>query len=414
MVDVPQIPSAHQSAEAVNFAATDAQNRQAAIVDLLRNLIRQKTHESSQCLAGSRLVETAMRENGFDVERHEPLDDAGEKLPTILGWLGKRTKYPDVLLCAHIDTSPGGTGWTRDPFGAEQSDGLIYGRGSVVSKSDIACFIHAAAAAHLAAPFGTVLVAVTSDEGSGGDHGAAYLLNEMGLRPALAIFPGFTDVITVGHNGCVQLKVRISGASCHQSIVRPEEDAMRRATQVCADIYAFADALSISSEGPVKPTLNVTKTVGGTVFGMSPGEVEIWVDRRLTPEETLGVARAELEGIFSKTASSRGTTLSVETVRMAEPMRPAPDQDAFVRILSEEGKSTNGRDLPLAVSTLYTDARWFSNAGIPTIMFGAGESDISVSRANGADERVPEHCLSDAAAILARAIVRHLLDRNTK
>ena len=70
MVDVPQFPSAHQTAEAVNLAATDARNRHPAIVDLLRNLIRQETHESSQCLAGSRLVVAAMRENGFDVERH--------------------------------------------------------------------------------------------------------------------------------------------------------------------------------------------------------------------------------------------------------------------------------------------------------------------------------------------------------
>ena len=35
-------------------------------MDLLRSLIRQETHEGSQCLAGSRLVEAAMRENGFD------------------------------------------------------------------------------------------------------------------------------------------------------------------------------------------------------------------------------------------------------------------------------------------------------------------------------------------------------------
>ena len=69
---------------------------------------------------------------------------------------------------------------------------------------------------------------------------------------------------------------------------------------------------------------------------------------------------------------------------------------------------------PLDSQALVNAVKDAKSAGIPTVMFGAGESDISISRANGADERVPEHCLSDATSILACAIVRHLLDRNTK
>ena len=57
------------------------------------------------------------------------------------------------------------------------------------------------------------------------------------------------------------------------------------------------------------------------------------------------------------------------------------------------------------------EARWYSNADIPTIMYGAGESDIRVSGANGIDERVPEACLEQATVILARAMVRFISER---
>jgi acetylornithine deacetylase/succinyl-diaminopimelate desuccinylase-like protein len=154
--------------------------------------------------------------------------------------------------------------------------------------------------------------------------------------------------------------------------------------------------------------------VGGTVFGMAPGEVEIWIDRRVTPDETLEDAKVELDQLLSDASWGPGTAVSGETVRLAEPMRPSPGQEPFVKILTEESQAVTGLVPPRSVSTLYTDARWFSNAGFPTIMYGAGESDITISRANGGDERVPEQCLGDATAILARAITRYIMEGHSR
>ncbi len=36
-----------------------------------------------------------------------------------------------------------GEGWTTDPYGAEIRDGVMYGRGVAVSKSDIATYAYA-------------------------------------------------------------------------------------------------------------------------------------------------------------------------------------------------------------------------------------------------------------------------------
>jgi acetylornithine deacetylase/succinyl-diaminopimelate desuccinylase-like protein len=379
------------------------------IEHLVEDLIRLPTYEPAQCQQAASLVKDRFLEAGLEVEFHSPTDANGSSFPIVLGWLGERTQQPDILLCVHIDTSPAGDGWSRDPFGAEREDGLLYGRGAAVSKSDVGCFLHAAEAAWKSLATKdrvTIVVAVTSDEGSGGDHGAAYLLGSLGIRPRLAVFPGFTDIVTVAHNGCIQIKVRIIGTACHQSLLEPAEDAMRAATGLCARIYAMADRLIASHSELSRPTLNVTRTVGGTVFGMAPRQVDVWIDRRVSPREDMTTVRDELLALVDEVAQEAACEVSCEVVRMAEPMRSSPSQRAFVELLKEEAQVAFGKQLQESSSTLYTDARWYSNAGIPTIMYGAGEADVRISGANGVDERVPVILLREATAILARAMSR--------
>ena len=393
--------------------ALAAANKKRAL-SLLIALVRQPTYEPAQCADIFPLVRSTMADLGFDIEEHGPKNSSGNTLPVIIGWLGPRSLQPDVLLCAHADTSPAGEGWTRQAFDAERDGGMVFGRGAACSKSDVSVFIHAALSAfvplsHRHQP--SIAVAITCDEGSGGDLGAAFILNGLGIRPALAVFPGVTDVVTVAHSGCVQLKVRITGAACHQSLLPMQEDAMRRVAAICSAIYAHANALSehgSASAGVGNPTLSITRIVGGDEFGMAPREVEIWIDRRTTPDENLIEARDEIISIVGAASDALETDLDYEVVRMAEPMRPSPKQRRFTALLCEEARAAVGTSLTTGCSSLYTDARWFSNAGIPTLMYGAGESDIRVSGANGADERVPEQCLDVATILIARAIVRFI------
>ena len=49
------------------------------------------------------------------------------------------TEVPRLVLICHIDTVVAGKGWNRDPFGAEQEEGRIYGRGACDMKSGLAC-----------------------------------------------------------------------------------------------------------------------------------------------------------------------------------------------------------------------------------------------------------------------------------
>ena len=48
-----------------------------------------------------------------------------------------------IALNAHGDVVPPGEGWSVDPYGALVKDGVMYGRGVAVSKSDFATYAFA-------------------------------------------------------------------------------------------------------------------------------------------------------------------------------------------------------------------------------------------------------------------------------
>ena len=119
---------------------------------------------------------------GFAVERHPVPADAvkANGMASCTNLVVRATfgrgRGPTVALNAHGDVVPPGQGWTADPYGAEVRDGVMYGRGVAVSKSDFATYAFAlralqAAAAEGARLDGTVELHFTYDEEVGGAIG---------------------------------------------------------------------------------------------------------------------------------------------------------------------------------------------------------------------------------------------------
>jgi acetylornithine deacetylase/succinyl-diaminopimelate desuccinylase-like protein len=53
---------------------------------------------------------------------------------------------------------------------------------------------------------------------------------------------------------------------------------------------------------------------------------------------------------------------------------------------------------------LYTDARHYSDAGIPIVLYGAGPRTITEANAHRADERLPLDDLRKATKVMALAL----------
>ena len=82
----------------------------------------------------------------------------------------------------HTDVVPIGdlSAWSVDPFGAEQKDGFMYGRGAVDMKSGVAAFVAAAIDfAKDTPPDGSIVIAITGDEEGDAVDGTTAILDWM-------------------------------------------------------------------------------------------------------------------------------------------------------------------------------------------------------------------------------------------
>ncbi len=146
---------------------------------------------------------------------------------------------PTIALNAHGDVVQPGEGWTTDPYGAEIRDGLMFGRGVAVSKSDIATYAYALRGLEASgAPLhGAVELHITYDEEAGGLVGPGWLLAKGLSKPDYVISAGFSYSVVIAHNGCLHLEVRIEGRSAHAARPDTGVDALEAATHVLSGLY---------------------------------------------------------------------------------------------------------------------------------------------------------------------------------
>lgn len=129
----------------------------------------------------------------------------------------------------HTDVVPIGNrdDWTVDPFGAENRDGFLYGRGATDMKSGVAAF--AAAAVDFVTqtpPDGALILAITGDEEGDADHGTRALLDHMGtngeqMSVCLVGEPTCPDrmgeMMKIGRRGSLSAWITVTGVQGHSA-----------------------------------------------------------------------------------------------------------------------------------------------------------------------------------------------------
>ena len=359
-------------------------------------------------------VAALLSEMGFSVERHP----VPENLVRANGMISAtnlivRERFgpgPTIALNAHGDVVPPGLGWSTDPYGAVIADGVMYGRGVAVSKSDIATYAFALSAlkASGARLGGTVELHFTYDEEVGGGIGPAWILAQGLSRPDFAISAGFSYGITTAHNGCLHLEVEIIGRSAHAA--RPDTgiDALEAAAGVLSDLYAirrtYAHTVS-PTEGIGTPNLTVGLISGGINTNVVPDKVTLRIDRRIVPEENPGDAEATLTGqIRESVAKWPGITCNTRRILLAVPFVPISGQEKLVSAIARHATRIMGEEVRTHGVPIYTDARLYSTAGIPTVLYGAGPHTLLEANGHRADEKLRLDDLHKATRVVALAL----------
>lgn len=317
---------------------------------------------------------------------------------------------PVFALNAHGDVVPPGEGWTTDPYGGEIRDGWMMGRGVATSKSDFVTYTHALLALKsTGVPLkGGVELHFTYDEEAGGAIGPGWLLEQGISRPDYAICAGFSYSVVSAHNGCLHLEVEVRGVSAHAAAPHTGRDALEAANAILSDLYAARDdcAKHVSSyAGITSPTLVVGLISGGINTNVVPDRVSFRLDRRLIPEENPEAVEAELRARIAAAAEGfDGISHSVTRILLAHPLVPLAGSETLCEVLARNAGVILGEDIATQGLPLYTDARHYSAAGAPTVLFGAGPRTIFEANAHRADERLGLDDLQKATKIVALAL----------
>lgn len=123
------------------------------------------------------LLEGVLSEAGFTCSR---VDRGG--VSNLFARWGAKGANRSLGFNGHTDVVPVGdaAAWTRDPFGGEVVEGVLWGRGATDMKSGVAAFAAAAVDfVRQTPPDGAVILAITGDEEGDADHGTVALLDWM-------------------------------------------------------------------------------------------------------------------------------------------------------------------------------------------------------------------------------------------
>jgi len=330
---------------------------------------------------------------------------------------------PTVACNAHGDVVPPGLGWSVDPYGAAVREGRMYGRGVAVSKSDFATYtwalqaVRRAAERHRLPLKGAIELHFTYDEEAGGTIGPKWLLEQGLTRPDFAISAGFSYGVTTAHNGCLHLEVEVIGKSGHAAEPEKGHDALEAAAAILNDLYAYRKALyalESAIPGIGSPTMVVGLIQGGINTNVVPDRVVFRLDRRIIPDEVPGAAEKFIRSLIEQSARKMpGIRVDIRRILFAKPFIPIPGQERLVEAIRRHARTVFGIDVAPHGVPLYTDARHYSEAGIPTVLYGAGPRTLEEANGHRADENLVLEDLYRATEVVALTFL-DLLDPESR
>lgn len=287
-------------------------------------------------------IDTTYRRFGYETTQIVAHDhpDHSARHPRINVWARRAGVAPGPCLHfnGHLDVVPAGQGWTRDPFGAELVDGVLYGRGTCDMKAGLVASIFAveALAREGLSWHGAVEQSATVDEESGGFAGVA-LLSERGFfhptkqQHVIITEPLNPDRVCLGHRGAFWFDVIAEGRTAHGSMPFLGDNAIDRMVGFLAalDRELRPRIEGRSTEAPVAPigarrgTLNLSAIAGGQSPDRPqspcvPDRCVAVFDRRVLPDESLEAAIAE---VYAFAADFPGITVK-DRLRIGPSLTP--------------------------------------------------------------------------------------------
>jgi acetylornithine deacetylase/succinyl-diaminopimelate desuccinylase-like protein len=420
------------------MAATDLRDE---VTDLLQRLIQvDTTNPPGNETAAAELLRDYLAASGVESQLIAKVPERANLVARIPGGGG-----PSLLLLCHTDVVYADPAdWTVPPFSGDLRDGVVWGRGALDMKSQVAA--NAVTIASLAregfTPSGDLIFAATADEeqggGGSGDNGYGlqwlceehpdavrcdYAINEGGGE-RLELADG-TPVYqaTVAEKMTAPFRLIVHGRAGHASMPRIADNALVNATKLIERIAAYRPEPQIGPEveaflrallGEVPPAHDaaarvakldpaagalvealLAPTFSPTIISASqkrnviPAVCEVEVDCRLLPgqhpEHVEPLIRAVLGG---------DVAYDLEWIEARGGTRSALETPLWSALEEFVGESVPGAKVGPLMCAGFTDSHWLREA-FGTVAYGffpaSGElpAEVAATLIHSADERIP-------------------------
>ena len=341
-------------------------------VELTAELIRcpSVTPEEGGALV---LLEQVLSEAGFACTRV----DRGEVSNLFARW-GDKGHAKTFGFNGHTDVVPVGdaAAWTRDPFGAEVIDGVMYGRGATDMKSGVAAF--AAAAIDFVRdtpPEGAVVLTITGDEEGDAVDGTTALLDYMDREseqmsvclvgePTCPNHMG--EMIKIGRRGSMTAWFTVTGVQGHSAYPHRANNPLNGMARLMDRLGSHQ--LDEGSEHFDASTLAiVTIDTGNPATNVIPAQARAAVNIRFNELHSGASLTEWLQGEADKVAEEFGLKVAMEVKISGESfITPPGDLSALV----SKAVQTETNQVPELSTTGGTSDARFIKAHCPVVEFG--------------------------------------------
>ena len=310
---------------------------------------------------------------------------------------------PRLVLNGHMDTVPvdDPSLWTAEPFGGKIKDGFLYGRGACDMKAGLAVQIAVAhhLGQHLDRLNGSLVMHFAVGE-ERAEPGTLSLL-DAGYTGDMGIVTEPTELkIAAATRGLAPIHIRLNGRSIHASRGHLGINPSWGLQWVLEALQEYKTHLEkqdhpLLHHGTCTPTL----VQGGVVPNAVADFIDLYVDRRLVPGETVD---AEVEEVRRRlqVAKPESSEIGIKVDVAYNRFDPAeiPVDAPVINHLLKSTKTVLGTAAEVYGAPYSSDVRNLVNdAGISAVNFGPG----NVAECHCADERVEVQQLEDCAKVIA-------------
>ncbi len=319
------------------------------------------------------LLEQVLSEAGFTCTRA----DRGGISNLFARWGGKGHART-FGFNGHTDVVPLGdeAAWTMAPFGAEEKDGFMYGRGATDMKSGVAAFAAAAIDfVRQTPPDGAVILTITGDEEADALDGTTALLDYMAdageaMSVCLVGEPTCPDtmgeMIKIGRRGSMTAWFTVTGVQGHSAYPHRAKNPLPAIARLM-DRLASHELDQGTDHFDASTLAVVTIDTGNPATNVIPAQCTSAANIRFNDTHTGAGLTAWLQGEADAVAEEFGVKIEMKVKISGESFLTPPG--ALSDLVSSSVEAATGVKPVLSTTGGTSDARFVKNH-CPVVEFG--------------------------------------------